>query len=274
MDGATTIFEDRAYIIIRGTVNKIISLIAISDTLIAKLSRALLGRTTTTKLWINLTHRGRIISFNQLSLSGSKEDLVAETRKRWVQSKPDLHLTWNKQIPGDNFVKKVLGYATISDKNILEIGPGWGRLLKAILKENLSFENYYGIDISEKNIAYLKNTFQTPNIHFIHANAEDVILNSTFDIVISSLTFKHMYPSFEKLLINISQYVSKKGIVFFDLIEGNVAFIGEDGVTFIRYYKKEQIQEVIQRSNLDVVGFDKVIHAPGYSRLLVIAQKN
>jgi 2-polyprenyl-3-methyl-5-hydroxy-6-metoxy-1,4-benzoquinol methylase len=240
----------------------------------AKLGRAVLGRTTTTKLWINLTRRGRIISFDQLSLSGSKEDLVEETRKRWVRSKPDLHLTWNKQISGDNFVKKMLEHTTTSGKNILEIGPGWGRLLKAILQENLSFENYYGIDVSEKNIAYLQDTFQTSNIHFIHANAEDVTLNSTFDIVISSLTFKHMYPSFEKLLINISQYVSKKGMVFFDLIEGNVAFIEKDGVTFIRYYKKEQIQEITRRSNLDVVGFDKVVHAPGYSRLLVIAQKN
>jgi 2-polyprenyl-3-methyl-5-hydroxy-6-metoxy-1,4-benzoquinol methylase len=245
-----------------------------ADTLVDRLSRAVLGQTLTAKLYVKLTHRGRIISFDQLS-SESEEHLINETRKRWVQSNPDLHLTWNRDISGDAFIQRVLMYTTIqSGKNILEIGPGWGRLLKAILKENLSFENYYGIDISEKNIAYLKNTFQTSNIHFIHGNAEDVKLNTIFDIVISSLTFKHIYPSFEKLLINISQYVSKKGMVFFDLIEGNVAFLERDGNTFIRYYKKEQLKEITRRSNLDVVGFDKVIHAPGYSRLLVIAQKN
>ena len=83
-----------------------------------------------------------------------------------------------------------------------------------------------------------------------------------------------MYPSFEKALANVSRHMNTKGMVFFDLKEGNVAFIEEDGVTFMRYYKKKQIKEIVQRSDLDVVGFDKVVHAPGYSRLLVIAQKN
>src|SRR5215208_1581789 len=179
----------------------------ISDTLIAKLCRAVLGQTRTTKLWINLTHRGHIISFDQLSSLESKENLIKEaTTKNWEQANADLGLTWGKEVSGDAFIKRLLMYYTttntISGKNILEIGPGSGRLLKAILKENLPFKKYYGIDISEKNIAYLKKTFQMPNIHFIHGNAENVNLNTTFDIAISSLTFKHMYPSFEKALAN------------------------------------------------------------------------
>jgi 2-polyprenyl-3-methyl-5-hydroxy-6-metoxy-1,4-benzoquinol methylase len=247
----------------------------VADTLVGKISRAVLGQTLTTKLYINLTHRGHIVSFDQLS-SESEEYLINNSRKRWEQAKPDLHLTWNMDISGDAFIQGVLMHTAIqSSKNILEVGPGWGRLLKAILQKNISFKNYYGIDISRENIAYLKNTFQIPNIHFIHGNIEDIKLDTTFDIVISSLTFKHMYPSFEKALTNISRYMNKKGMVFFDLLkEGNIAFFEEDGVTFIRYYKKKQIKEIVQRSNLGVVGFDKVIHAPGYSRLLVVAQKN
>jgi len=240
-----------------------------------RLLRIVLGETLYVKSWIKIHRRGRIISFNQLS-SESEEHLINNSRKRWEQAKPDLRLTWNMDISGNAFIQGILMHTTIqSSKNILEVGPGWGRLLKAILEKNISFKNYYGIDISRENIAYLKSTFQIPNIHFIHGNIEDIKLDTTFDIVISSLTFKHMYPSFEKALTNISRYMNKKGMVFFDLLkEGNIAYFEEDGVTFIRYYKKKQIKEIIQRSNLDVVGFDKVIHAPGYSRLLVVAQKN
>jgi 2-polyprenyl-3-methyl-5-hydroxy-6-metoxy-1,4-benzoquinol methylase len=240
-----------------------------------RLLRIVLGETLYVKSWIKIHRRGHIVSFDQLS-SESEEYLINNSRKRWEQAKPDLHLTWNMDISGDAFIQGVLMHTAIqSSKNILEVGPGWGRLLKAILEKNISFKNYYGIDISRENIAYLKNTFQIPNIHFIHGNIEDIKLDTTFDIVISSLTFKHMYPSFEKALTNISRYMNKKGMVFFDLLkEGNIAFFEEDGVTFIRYYKKKQIKEIVQRSNLGVVGFDKVIHAPGYSRLLVVAQKN
>lgn len=240
-----------------------------------RLLRIVLGETLYVKSWIKIHRRGCIVNFDQLS-SELEEHLINNSKKRWEQAKPDLHLTWNMDISGDAFIQGVLMHTAIqSSKNILEVGPGWGRLLKAILEKNISFKNYYGIDISRENIAYLKNTFQIPNIHFIHGNIEDIKLDTTFDIIISSLTFKHMYPSFEKALTNISQYMNKKGMVFFDLLkEGNIAYFEEDGVTFIRYYKKKQIKEIIQRSNLDVVGFEKVIHAPGYSRLLVIAQKN
>jgi hypothetical protein len=58
-----------------------------------------------------------------------------------------------------------------------------------------------------------------------------------------------MYPSFEKSLSNISQYVNKKGMIFFDLIQGNLAFFDKD-TTFMRYYKKAQVKDMVHRSNL------------------------
>ena len=218
--------------------------------------------------------KGRIDTIPDELLSESRQDLVIKSTKRWREAKPDLHLTWAKEVSGDAFIKKVLTYATFEpNKNILEIGPGYGRLLKAILNENLSFNSFYGIDISSANVDYLKSTFTAPNIYFINANAEDFKLYTTFDIVISSLTFKHIYPSFEKALSNIHRHMKNNAIVSFDLIEGNMAFFEKTPDTYIRYYSKQQVKELIQHVDLELIEFDKVSHAPGYSRLLVIARK-
>ncbi len=208
------------------------------------------------------------------NLLDSKEHMKIQARKRWIDAKPDLYLTWNKEVSGDAFIKKVLEYDTFQpNKNILEIGPGYGRLLKAILKENLAFKNFYGVDLSAENISYLNKTFTTPNVHFICGNAEDMKLGITFDMVISSLTFKHIFPTFEKLLYNVSTHMKKGSLIFFDLIEGNVAFFEEDG-TYIKFYSKSQIKDILQHSMLELAGFDNVMHSPGHSRLLVIAKRS
>jgi SAM-dependent methyltransferase len=223
-------------------------------------------------LGIKITRRGHIVY--PKNLLESEEHMKMQARKRWIEAKPTLHLSWNKEVTGEAFIKKILKYVTFQpDKNILEIGPGYGRLLKAILKENLSFKNYYGIDPSAENISYLKRIFTTPNIHFICGYAEDIRFDITFDIVISSLTFKHIFPTFEKLSYNVSTHMKKGGLIFFDLIEGNVAFFDEDG-TYIKYYSRSQIKDILQHSMLELVAFDNVIHSPVHSRLLVIAKKS
>ena len=219
-----------------------------------------------------IKRRGQIVYPE--NLLDSKEHMKIQARKRWIDAKPDLYLTWNKEVSGDAFIKKVLKYDTFQpNKNILEIGPGYGRLLKAILKENLPFKNFYGVDLSAENISYLKKTFTTPNVHFICGNAEDMQLGITFDMVISSLTFKHIFPTFEKVLYNVSTHMKKGSMIFFDLIEGNLAIFEEDG-TYMKFYSKSQIKDILQHSRLELVDFDNVTHSPGRSRLLVIAKRS
>jgi len=225
-----------------------------------------------TTLYIKIKRRGHIV--NPEKLLDSKEHMKVQARKRWIEAKPNVHLTWDKEVSGDAFIKKVLKYGTFQpNKNILEIGPGYGRLLKAILKENLPFKNYYGVDLSAENIFYLKKTFTTPNVHFICGNAEDIQFDNTFDMTISSLTFKHMFPTFEKTLHNVSTHMKKGSMIFFDLYEGNVGFFEEDG-TYIKHYSKSQIKDILKRSMLELVDFDNVTHSPGFSRLLVIAKRS
>lgn len=222
-------------------------------------------------LYCKINHNGQIVKSEELPYP--EERMKAEARKRWIGAKPNKHLTWNKEVSGDAFVKKILTYGQfIANKNILEIGPGYGRLLKAILKENLAFKNYYGIDLSAENISYLKKTFNASNIHFINGNAEDVTLDIKFDTILSSLTFKHIFPTFEKALYNISRHMAENGIIFFDLIEGNGGVFYDDG-TYIKFYDKIKVKDILGRCQIKLVGFDKVVHAPGFARLLVIAKK-
>lgn len=206
-------------------------------------------------------------------LSESRQDLVSKSSNRWLQAEPDLHLSWAREISGKAFIEKVLKYGAINpSEDILEIGPGYGRLLKALLKENAPFNSYCGIDISSKNVDYLKRTFSKPNLTFVQGNIEEVVLDAAYDIVISSLTFKHIFPSFGKALINVERYMKKNAVIFFDVIEGNKAYF-ENGDTYIRCYTRKQLAELVQDANLELIKFDNVKHAPGYTRLLVIARK-
>jgi SAM-dependent methyltransferase len=198
------------------------------------------------------------------------------SRQRWINENPNASLTWGYQLNGDKFIEKIISYNSLqTERNILEIGPGYGRLLESLLKFNTKFKKYTGVDISNNNINYLKNTFKDNNISFILGDFENIGLEDRFDIVISSLTFKHLYPSFEKLLSNVYKHLTPGGWIFFDLIESGVpnSFFENGGVTYIRHYSKQEIDEILHHTSFKLVNYDNVIHDNEHSRLLVVARK-
>jgi SAM-dependent methyltransferase len=159
------------------------------------------------------------------------------------------------------------------EKNVLEIGPGYGRLLKACLQHKVPFKNYFGVDISLQNIEWLQQNFPLPNVRFIHGDVETISFEDRFDIVLSSLTFEHLFPSFEKALKNVVNYVNPSGMFLFDLIEGERAYFEDDGVTYIRHYTRQEIVQILHNASLELVAFDEVWHDPDHPRLLVMARK-
>jgi SAM-dependent methyltransferase len=212
-----------------------------------------------------------------LDLSGKKEEamasLIQRSQTRWLESSPNSALTWGEELSGDNFVSKVDSYGGFGlNKAVLEVGSGYGRLLKSCLELKVAFKQYVGLDISAKNIAYLWNTFKQENISFVQGNAENISFDTTFDTVISSLTFKHLFPTFEKPLKNLAKYVNDDGMFFFDLIEGNRVYFEGDGLTFIHHYTRAEITEILSRCGLQLVAFDEVQHGPRHNRLLVSAR--
>src|ERR1700757_3560086 len=151
----------------------------------------------------------------------SKEDVWSRSRQRWENSVPDAGLTWGREVSGDAFIDKADHYKAFGeDKVILEIGPGYGRLLKSIQEKKLQFKNYIGVDISKSVTDYLIKQFPEKNLEFITADVEKVELKTKVDVIISSLTFKHLYPTFEKAVLNLNNYLNNGGLYIFDLMEG------------------------------------------------------
>ena len=103
-------------------------------------------------------------------------------------------------------------------------------------------------------------------------NVETVTLRDRFDVVLSSLTLKHLYPTFEAALRNVARHLNPAAIVIFDLVEGDEIGFEEDGVTYVRQYRRGKVERLVSGIPLEVVALDEVQHDPECARLLVIAQ--
>jgi SAM-dependent methyltransferase len=224
--------------------------------------------------------------------SGARIPAVADVgdphqraRERWRASRPNRGLTWGREITGDAFVAKAESYGAFgSDKAILEIGPGYGRLLRACLGREVPFEKYVAVDISPMNVKYLTSEFERGDVEVILGDMETMALEQRFDVTLSSLTLKHMYPSFEAVLRNVERHLNPGAIVLFDLIEGEFQGFppGNNpnpgnplvrGNTYIHEYSRAEVEGILSAVSLELVAFDEVEHDPEQVRLLVVARK-
>jgi len=225
-------------------------------------------------------------------IKSSQNDINKKHLNRWKSSKPDVGLTWGKQVTGDAFLEIGQKYLNFSpEKSILELGPGYGRILSSIISKKIPFKNYVGLDISENNISSLREKFNQPNISFLQAEFSSIQLKNKFDYILSSLTLKHQYPTFLNAIKNLSKFLNKGGRFFFDLRvnrnilnEINIDQLEEfgpqmnslegDGV-FVGYYSEKEASLLIEKASLKLIATDYVTHSPDMdSRLVVVAEKN
>ena len=75
----------------------------------------------------------------------------------------------------------------------------------ACLQRGASFGAYIGVDLSRENLDELRERFPQANVAFVHGDVETINVDEPVDSVISSLTFKHLFPSFEEALRNLGQ---------------------------------------------------------------------
>jgi SAM-dependent methyltransferase len=207
-------------------------------------------------------------------LAESREETWERSRSRWRQASPTSNLTWDEELTGDAFIAKAVANGGFSpEADVLEIGPGYGRLFRACLKSGAHFRSYLGVDLSAENVRYLTEHFGNDAVTFVQADIETVELERDFSLVISSLTLKHLYPSFERALANISSSVRPGGRLVFDLIEGKRCHWEHDRATYIRSYTRQEVREILGRIGFTSVSFDQVEHSPRRTRLLVVASR-
>jgi SAM-dependent methyltransferase len=199
---------------------------------------------------------------------------VERSKRRWRAAPPGPGLTWGEEVSGQAAVAAAEGHGIFgSGRTVLEVGPGYGRVLRSCLARGAEFERYLALDVSEHNVQHLRATFDDPRIEILHGDVESVAVGEPVDAVLSFLTFKHLYPSFRAALANLEPQLRPGAGVMFDLIEGSREYFHRDRLTFIREYSRSEVREILERVSLQLVAFDRVEHAPGRERMLVVAQK-
>jgi CBS domain-containing protein/SAM-dependent methyltransferase len=205
----------------------------------------------------------------------AERELEPHQRSRvpWRKAEPDEGLTWGMDISGEAFIRKAEAYGAFGpQQRILEIGPGYGRLLRECRRRKLPFRSYMGIDISPTNVEYLTRQFQGDDVAFALGDIETVSLGERFDVVLSSLTLKHLYPSFERALRNVKRHLNPGALLIFDVIEGTQEGFEPNEVTYVHRYTRPEIQAILADLPLDLIAFDEVEHDPAHVRLLVVAR--
>ena len=83
----------------------------------------------------------------------------------------------------------------------------------------------------------------------------------------------HLFPSFEAALQNVAGQMSPGALAVFDLIEGHRRYFAEDGVSYMRFYTRPEVEAILANTGLELVLFDEVRHLADHVRLLVVARK-
>jgi SAM-dependent methyltransferase len=196
------------------------------------------------------------------------------SKARWRKARPDPGLTWGEDVSGEPAVEAAERHGVFgAEKTVLEVGPGYGRVLGAALRRRVEFRRYIGLDLSDENVRHLRRTFDDPRVEIIHGDAESIALEQPIDSVLSFLTFKHIYPSFSAALANLGRQLRPGGRIVFDLVEGSREYFHRDQVTFMREYTGAEVTEIVGGVSLELVAIDRVEHAPGRSRMLVVVAK-
>jgi SAM-dependent methyltransferase len=171
-------------------------------------------------------------------------------------------LTWGAEWNGNSFIDATCKRFTfLPDSKIVELGPGYGRLLDTILERKLPFKSYIGVELSAARVKRLEEKYKTDSrIKFINDDIEKYF-SDIADLVISSATFPHLFPNFQIALANILSNIKVGGILCFDLTEGpSIGSFHNDGITWARLYDKEELQSIFSGSNFGDLNFDKVVH--------------
>ena len=211
-------------------------------------------------------------------------NLKETATQRWRTHTSAEGLTWGMVLDGSVVVEAVRGHARLDEAAILEIGPGYGRFLRTLVASSFGFASYAGLDISAHWVRELTAEFRgQPNIEFIQGTAEEadkLFAGRKFDLIVSMLTWKHLYPDFRIAARACRSLLMPDGRLIFDLPETWIAWAAqpesaagafEETGTFTRSYARPEVQALLAKTGFTIAAFDDIEHAPGKRRLLVVA---
>jgi SAM-dependent methyltransferase len=216
----------------------------------------------------------------------SKEDLLAISQLRWKGDEEDSWLTWGTRMTGESFIDAVAKIHTFSGEDrLLEIGPGFGRLLQTIQERRLSFATYVGLELSPARVEKLTTNFASPTIRFIAGDVMAGMFDVQCDVVLCSSTFEHLYPSFHGALGNLYRMSRGGAKLFIDFIWSD----GDEGLeisrayfeytsAYIRIYSRAELESLFPAAGFHVLAIEPVVlgrdrHGKDVRRELVVAER-
>jgi SAM-dependent methyltransferase len=206
------------------------------------------------------------------------EQLLEYSQARWKADEPPEGLTWGRRMDGRTLwsiyqeARRFVG-----TENVLEVGPGYGRLLDTALKLNITFANYIGVDLSEARITQLRNAFTQQNVRFEAGDVTGWRGSSVFDVILASATFEHLYPDCRGALRNLREQASPGAHVFIDFIRAaNSGATFEPNGTYIRIYSEEELRAIFTECGYTVRDIVPCVLGEGVAgpveRSVVVAQ--
>lgn len=200
------------------------------------------------------------------------------SKRRWKGNEPDQGLTWGHVITGDSFweVASLLTPLSTEPIDVLEIGPGYGRLLRWLLERD-RVRSYAGIELSADRVEKLRKDFANSSCEFYAMDADTFELDKAFDLFVCSATFEHLYPSFSKALERVRAHMRPGGDIIFDLLQCDDEIRLESGAfgeqpndgAFVRVYPLDSLKKLLAEQELELCGLRSYVLPFGDQPLIV-----
>jgi SAM-dependent methyltransferase len=199
-------------------------------------------------------------------------DPSLKAESRWQGDEDDASLTWGNLMTGDSFFDRVEEHFHFSDEvRVVEIGPGYGRLLRTMLQRNYPFRSFLGLDLSEARITKLRRQFFDSSVQFEVGNCSNFKFDGPFDLGLSSATFEHLFPSIEQALMNFRSNMNSGGMLFIDFIRQDEvlavskAYFEPDsaGGAYIRIYSRQELDRFFTQAGFVVEAVHPIVLGKG-----------
>jgi 2-polyprenyl-3-methyl-5-hydroxy-6-metoxy-1,4-benzoquinol methylase len=221
-----------------------------------------------------ILHSAEIIAPDMLS----DEDRFVTARQRWQADEPAPGLTWGANMTGDSLWDRYCFHRDFTDGDrILEIGPGYGRLLRTAVERGIRWREFVGIDLSAGRVDKLTTQFGSDTIRFLVADVNEWRSDAPFDAILCSGTFEHLYPACGAALGNIASQLTPQGVALIDFIRTEHSFAYfEPWGNYLRGYTEGELHRLFAQSGLAVRAIEPCILGTAVDgrpveRLLVIA---
>ena len=193
------------------------------------------------------------------------EKLLRYSQDRWKGDQSDSGLTWGREMDGASLwdIYSAARRFSVTD-HILEIGPGYGRLLKTAIERKVNFASFTGLELSEARVSRLNSQFGSGKIKFITGDVNNWSGERLFDVIICSSTFEHLYPDCSNALNNLASQLAPNGTVFIDFMLANRSTtVFEASGTFVRSYGEEELRALLEEANLSVEALQECVLGEG-----------